>query len=107
MERLYPVPVAQLKSKTRCQYNLYNCRCIGRYELEGKFYCASHYDAVWKWLNPVLGTCHDWEQRPGRNYPTCRLCLAIKFVDGIAQGPCKGHQSQIFCMEEASGACLR
>ena len=102
MERPYPIPVARLKTKPRCSFHLYNCRAIGKYFLEEQGYCASHYDAVWKWKNPVLGQQHDWHRRrPDSEYDTCRQCAVVRFVDGIAQPPCRGGQARIFVMEEA------
>ena len=104
MERIYPMPVARLKTKTRCEYHLYDCRAIGKYFLDEQGYCARHYDAVWKWKNPVLGQRHDWHRRPlrrdldvgDRGYDICRQCAVVRYVDGIAQSPCRGGQARIF-----------
>lgn len=100
----YPPPQA-IKTKLRCKFSLpgihYNCRAVGKYILGGKGYCAAHYDAVWRFKNPVYGQQHDWHlhvnQYTGETWPyeTCRRCGDIRQREGLAQGPCKGHMPRI------------
>ena len=106
-EANYPWPV-ETKTKTRCAYHMYNCRALGKYVLDGEGYCAAHYDAVWQWRNPILGTQHDWvpAMRPvgvtaTKLYECCSVCGTTKHLQGIAQGPCRGGQARIVLMEEA------
>lgn len=99
MSQPYPSPVA-IKTKLRCKFSLpgkrYNCRAIGKYVLDGKGYCAHHYDIAWKVLNQIYGQAHDWHVHVNRftgiadNYPSCRRCGDIKVYDGLPQGTCGG-----------------
>lgn len=71
----------------------YDCRALAKYELNGRFYCAAHYDAKWRFENPEHGPQHDWVPAAvdNRPYHYCKLCLTIKVREGLAQGPCRGR----------------
>lgn len=104
MDQPYPSPVRE-KTNLRCQYSLpgkrYDCRQFGHYRLGVKRYCAPHYDAKWKALNPVFGTQHDWHihinHLTGESWPyeTCKRCGSIRLHEGLAQDPCRGFQAKI------------
>ncbi len=104
MSQPYPDP-PRIKTKLRCKYSLpgrrYNCRSMGAYVLDGKGYCAPHYDATWKARNPVLGQQHDWHRHANRftgaedPYESCRRCGDVRQHEGLAQGPCGGVMPQI------------
>lgn len=102
----YPYPTPErIPTKTRCKYSLpgrkYNCRCIGHYFISSKGYCARHYDAMWKYINPVHGTQHDWHVHVNKftgvadSYETCKRCGSIRVYKGIAQCLCRGHMAII------------
>ena len=59
----YPPP-ERVRTTKRCQFSLpgrrYDCRRVGAYVLNGKHYCAPHYDTTWKVQNPLYGQRHDW-----------------------------------------------
>ena len=90
----FPEPVS---TSLRCQFGLsghrYNCRCVGKYLLHGKRYCAPHYRTAWLVANPVFGQAHDW--RLWRDLVCCRRCGATKVHEGLPQEPCKGRMPQI------------
>jgi len=104
MEQPYPTPEA-VKTTKRCKFSLpgkrYDCRRIGKYVLNGKGYCALHYDAAWKFQNPEIGQQHEWHIHVNRftgesyPYPTCRICGAIKVYDGLPQCLCSGKMPVI------------
>ena len=93
-------PPTPIQTKLRCQFSLpgrhYNCRAVGKYLLDGKRYCASHYDTKWKVLNPELGQAHDWHFHKNRftgeedQYESCRRCMDVRVHEGLPQGPCRG-----------------
>lgn len=98
----YPEPI---KTTRRCQFSLpgthYDCRYLGKYILNGKGYCAPHYDTAWRMLNPEIGQQHDWHVHVNRftgdrsPYPTCRICGSIKVHDGLPQALCRGTMPRI------------
>ncbi len=100
----YPEPDT-IFTKLRCKYSLpgrkYDCRRIGKYLMDGKGFCAPHYDARWKALHPVLGQSHDWHRHVNRftgaedHYESCRRCGHIRQLEGLAQGPCDGVMPEI------------
>jgi len=100
----YPIPQA-VKTKRRCMFRMpgraYDCRAVGKYELDGRGYCASHYDTAWKVANPEYGQQHDWHFHVNRftgemdRYETCCRCSAVKVHDGLPQCPCRGRQAEI------------
>lgn len=104
MSQPYDTPIRQ-KTGKRCQFSMpgrrYNCRCVGAYELNGRFYCAPHYDLSWKVQNPVIGQQHEWHVRmngvTGKpyDYPTCKRCGVVQVYDGLPQEPCRGHLPRI------------
>ena len=93
-------PPQRIKTKLRCKFSMpgrkYNCRNIGMFLLNGKGYCAMHYDTAWRVLNPEFGQAHDWHRHvnkfTGEAYPydTCRRCTAIRYHEGLPQSPCRG-----------------
>ena len=101
MSLLYPYPVS-VKTTKRCQFGIpgkrYDCRCIGKYLLNGKCYCALHYDTVWKVTNPVYGTQHEWnldDLRWREFVPHCVRCGVIRVYEGLPQLPCRGKMPEI------------
>ena len=100
----YPAP-PRVKTSKRCQFSMpgrhYNCRRVGAYVLNGKHYCAPHYDTSWKVQNPEYGQQHDWHVHANRftgeadKYETCRRCGFIRVHDGLPQSPCRGVMPQI------------
>lgn len=100
----YPAP-EHIKTKLRCQFGMpgrrYDCRRVGHYVLDGKRYCAPHYDIAWKRENPEYGQQHDWHIHINRfngeadKYETCRRCMAIKVHEGLPQCLCRGRQAEI------------
>lgn len=100
MKSEYPIPIA-IKTKLRCKFSLpgrkYNCRAMGKFVLNGKGYCAPHYDITWKTQNPVFGQHHEWVDRTvgDKTYPVCKRCAAIQQHAGLPQSPCAGHLARI------------
>jgi len=100
----YPPP-ERIKTKRRCMFRLphkrYDCRSLGVYILNGRGYCAAHYDTAWKVQNPVLGTAHDWHFHMntcnGRldPYESCRRCGEIRPHEGLPVNPCRGVMPRI------------
>ena len=103
-DQIYPSPTP-VPTKKRCQFSpsgmMYDCRRVGKYILNGKRYCAPHYDTTWKVQNPIYGQSHDWRIHVHRftgeasHYETCRRCGAIKVRDGLPQSPCRGVMPRI------------
>lgn len=97
--RPYPEPLF-VKSKKRCQFRMpkraYNCRCIGHYDLNGRMYCAHHYDIAWKVSNPEYGQAHQWHFHVNRftnavdRYESCKRCGVIRQHEGLPVTPCDG-----------------
>lgn len=93
----FPIPE---KTTKRCQYALpgmyYGCRRVGKYVLEENRYCASHYEARWLILHPVIGTAHDWHYHVNSltltldAFLSCRRCGVVKNREGVYQSPCRG-----------------
>ena len=102
--RPYPEP-ERIATRLRCQFSLpgrrYDCRHIGHYVLNGKRYCATHYDTKWKFMNPIYGQQHDWHIHLNRftgeadKYETCKRCGSVKQHEGLAQEPCYGKMPRI------------
>jgi hypothetical protein len=100
----YPAP-EPIKTKRRCQFSMpgrkYDCRAIGKFLLDGKDYCAAHYDTAWKVANPVYGQQHEWHFHVNHlngnvdPYPSCRRCGSVKQHEGLPQFPCRGSFGQI------------
>lgn len=98
-------PPSPTPTKLRCQFSLpgrkYDCRRVGLYHLDGKRYCAPHYDTSWKVANPIFGQAHEWHIHVNRftgesdRYPTCRRCADIRPNDGLPLLPCDGKMPQI------------
>jgi len=98
-------PPTPVPTKLRCQFSLpgkkYNCRHVGKYLLNGKRYCAHHYDTAWKVANPIYGQAHDWHIHVNRfngvpdRYETCRRCADIRPYEGLPLLPCDGKMPQI------------
>lgn len=100
----YPPPEA-IKTKLRCKFSLpgmhYNCRAMGMFMLNGKGYCAQHYDTTWRTLYPQHGQQHDWHLHMNRytgvpnHYETCRRCGHIRQRAGLPFSPCDGKMPEI------------
>lgn len=98
----YPVPRA-IKTKLRCKFSLtgkrYNCRCLGRFMLNGVGYCAAHYDTAWKVANPQYGQQHDWHFKDLTDredeWETCRRCGRVRPYEGLPVTPCKGYAATL------------
>lgn len=100
----YPPP-ERVRTTKRCQFSLpgrrYDCRRVGAYVLNGKHYCAPHYDTTWKVQNPLYGQRHDWHTHVNKftgqadKYETCRRCGVIRVYEGLPQRPCEGHMPEI------------
>jgi len=92
----YPAPQA-IKTKRRCKFSLpkmrYDCRCMGRFVLDGVGYCAAHYDIAWRVANPEHGQQHEWCFKEWARWEMCRRCGSIRPYDGLPFVPCNGHAS--------------
>jgi len=90
----YPAPQST-KTTLRCKFLLtrkrYNCRCLGRFMLNGVGYCAAHYDTAWRIANPEYGQQHDWRFKEWARWEMCRRCGSIRPYDGLPVNPCNGH----------------
>jgi len=88
------VPPDPIPTTLRCQFSLpgrkYNCRCVGKFMLDGKRYCAPHYDIAWKVANPVYGQQHEWKTVRGVEWKACSRCAAVQQREGLPQEPCRG-----------------
>lgn len=99
----YPTPT-WVKTKRRCMFRMpgraYNCRAIGAYVLNGRCYCAAHYDTAWKVANPIYGQQHDWQwektfKKGDDMHECCALCGIGRPYDGLPLNPCDGKMPRI------------
>lgn len=69
--------------------------------LNGRAYCAHHYDVSWKAQNPVYGQQHEWHYRVNRingqvdAYESCKRCGSVRQREGLPFTPCKGKMPEI------------
>lgn len=94
-----------VKTKRRCMYRLpgmaYNCRSIGCFVLNGRGYCAHHYDVSWRTQNPEQGQAHLWHFHVNRftgeldKYESCKRCGNIRQREGLPFTPCDGKMPTI------------
>lgn len=104
MSQPYPSPVA-ISTTVRCKFSMpgrkYDCRRVGKYVLDGKGYCAPHYDTTWKVCNPIYGQQHEWHFHVNHitgavdKYESCRRCGNIRLHEGLPLIPCEGKMPRI------------
>ena len=94
----YPPPKA-IKTKRRCKFSVpgqhYDCRCMGRFVLNGVGYCTAHYDMAWRIANPEYGQQHDWHFKEWSRWEMCRRCGVIRPHEGLPVSLCRGHLAEI------------